>query len=195
MSLAVLPFVIFVCSIYSWINQFELCLALFFLTSCDLVIDDMLNPLQMNSASNYLWNCFLSLSLAGEKKFVCPECSKRFMRSDHLAKHIKTHQNKKGVNSGSAVVASMESAGSSDSIITTAGATLILTNIQQGSSNAQDILANAEIPLQLVTTVAASEVMEWFTLRLWTSATSLILYTPTCIFIHVLKEKTKIINI
>ncbi|XP_032384832.1 transcription factor Sp3a [Etheostoma spectabile] len=97
----------------------------------------------------------------GEKKFVCPECSKRFMRSDHLAKHIKTHQNKKAVNSGSAVVASMESAGSSDSIITTAGGTtLILTNIQQGSSNAQDILANAEIPLQLVTTVAASDVME-----------------------------------
>ncbi|XP_029967811.1 transcription factor Sp3a isoform X2 [Salarias fasciatus] len=100
----------------------------------------------------------------GEKKFVCPECSKRFMRSDHLAKHIKTHQNKKGVNSGgggAAVVASMESAGSSDSIITTAGGTtLILTNIQQGSSNAQDILANAEIPLQLVTAVAASEVME-----------------------------------
>ncbi|XP_041858262.1 transcription factor Sp3a isoform X2 [Melanotaenia boesemani] len=97
----------------------------------------------------------------GEKKFVCPECSKRFMRSDHLAKHIKTHQNKKGVNSGSAVVASMESTGSSDSIIATAGGTtLILTNIQQGSNNAQDILANAEIPLQLVTTVAASEVME-----------------------------------
>ncbi|KAL6100825.1 sp3 [Pungitius sinensis] len=97
----------------------------------------------------------------GEKKFVCPECSKRFMRSDHLAKHIKTHQNKKGVNSGSAVVASMESAGSSDSIITTAGGTtLILTNIQQGSSDAQDILANAEMPLQLVATVAASEVME-----------------------------------
>lgn len=98
----------------------------------------------------------------GEKKFVCPECSKRFMRSDHLAKHIKTHSNKKGVNSSSsAVVASMESAGSSDSIITTAGGTtLILTNIQQGSSAAQDILANAEIPLQLVTTVTAAEVME-----------------------------------
>ncbi|XP_008326508.2 transcription factor Sp3a isoform X2 [Cynoglossus semilaevis] len=86
----------------------------------------------------------------GEKKFVCPECSKRFMRSDHLAKHIKTHQNKKGVNSGSSVVVPVESAGSSDSIITTAGGTtLILTNIQQGSSAAQDILANAEIPLQL----------------------------------------------
>ncbi|XP_061827593.2 transcription factor Sp3a isoform X2 [Nerophis lumbriciformis] len=97
----------------------------------------------------------------GEKKFVCPECSKRFMRSDHLAKHIKTHQNKKGVNSVSAVVTSVESAGSSDSIITTpGGTTLILTNIQQGVSNAQDILANAEIPLQLVTTLAASEVME-----------------------------------
>ncbi|XP_041700251.2 transcription factor Sp3-like isoform X1 [Coregonus clupeaformis] len=97
----------------------------------------------------------------GEKKFVCPECSKRFMRSDHLAKHIKTHQNKKGgMNSVSnAVVASMESAGSSDSIITAGGTTLILTNIQQGSSNSQDILANAEIPLQLVT-VAAGEVLE-----------------------------------
>ncbi|XP_061579490.1 transcription factor Sp3a isoform X2 [Cololabis saira] len=97
----------------------------------------------------------------GEKKFVCPECSKRFMRSDHLAKHIKTHQNKKGVNSGGTAVASMESAGSSDSIITTGGGTtLILTNIQQGSNNAQDILANAEIPLQLVTTMAASEVLD-----------------------------------
>uniref|UniRef100_W5MEM1 Sp1 transcription factor n=1 Tax=Lepisosteus oculatus TaxID=7918 RepID=W5MEM1_LEPOC len=31
-----------------------------------------------------------------EKKFTCPECPKRFMRSDHLSKHIKTHQNKKG---------------------------------------------------------------------------------------------------
>lgn len=83
------------------------------------------------------------------------------MRSDHLAKHIKTHQNKKGVNSSGAVVASMESAGSSDSIITTAGGTtLILTNIQQGSSVAQDLLANAEIPLQLVATVAAGQVME-----------------------------------
>ncbi|XP_020311180.1 transcription factor Sp3 isoform X3 [Oncorhynchus kisutch] len=97
----------------------------------------------------------------GEKKFVCPECSKRFMRSDHLAKHIKTHQNKKGVmNSVSnAVVGSMESAGSSDSIITAGGTTLILTNIQQGSSNSQDILANTEIPLQLVT-IAAGEVLE-----------------------------------
>lgn len=101
------------------------------------------------------------LSLTGEKKFVCPECSKRFMRSDHLAKHIKTHKNKKGVMNSvsSAVVASMESAGSSDSIITAGGTTLILTNIQQGSGNSQDILANAEIPLQLVT-VAAGEVLE-----------------------------------
>lgn len=117
---------------------------------------------------SFLFNCIVwgfcvcvCVCVTGEKKFVCPECSKRFMRSDHLAKHIKTHQNKKGVNSGSSVVASMESTGSSDSIIATAGGTtLILTNIQQGSSNAQDILANAEIPLQLVTTVAASEVMD-----------------------------------
>lgn len=40
----------------------------------------------------WLHDCFLS---SGEKKFACPECPKRFMRSDHLSKHIKTHQNKK----------------------------------------------------------------------------------------------------
>lgn len=39
---------------------------------------------------------FFVFSLLGEKRFECPECSKRFMRSDHLSKHIKTHQNKKG---------------------------------------------------------------------------------------------------
>ncbi|KAI5621119.1 transcription factor Sp3 isoform X1, partial [Silurus asotus] len=102
----------------------------------------------------------------GEKKFVCPECSKRFMRSDHLAKHIKTHQ-KKG--SGGAVMASVETSASSDSIITAGATTLILTNIQPGavqglatvnatvnSSNSQELLTTAEIPLQLVT-VAASE--------------------------------------
>ena len=27
-----------------------------------------------------------------DKRFACPECSKRFMRSDRLSKHIKTHQ-------------------------------------------------------------------------------------------------------
>ena len=81
------------------------------------------------------------------------------MRSDHLAKHIKTHQNKKGTNSGGgggAVVASADSTASSDSLITASGTTLILTNIQQGQ---QDVLSTTEIPLQLVT-VSASEVME-----------------------------------
>ncbi|KPP61400.1 transcription factor Sp3-like [Scleropages formosus] len=106
----------------------------------------------------------------GEKKFVCPECSKRFMRSDHLAKHIKTHQNKKGMNSSGVATAMVEdsAAASSDSIITAAGTTLILTNIQQGSAQglgtvstttAQELLSNQEIPLQLVT-VSASEVMD-----------------------------------
>uniref|UniRef100_A0A673MGL6 Sp3a transcription factor n=1 Tax=Sinocyclocheilus rhinocerous TaxID=307959 RepID=A0A673MGL6_9TELE len=104
------------------------------------------------------------------KKFVCSECSKRFMRSDHLAKHIKTHQNKKG--GGGAVVASMGGAMSSDSIITTGGTTLILTNIQPGTmqglatvsatvntSSSQDLLSTAEIPLQLVS-VSAGDVAE-----------------------------------
>ncbi|XP_037603178.1 transcription factor Sp3-like isoform X2 [Sebastes umbrosus] len=82
----------------------------------------------------------------GEKKFVCTECSKRFMRSDHLAKHIKTHTNKKGmVPSGTSPPA--------EAIITADGTTLIL------QTATHDLLANQEIPLQLVT-VASGEVME-----------------------------------
>ncbi|XP_072221715.1 transcription factor Sp3-like isoform X2 [Leuresthes tenuis] len=83
----------------------------------------------------------------GEKKFVCSECSKRFMRSDHLAKHIKTHQNKKGG------VPSSTSPPTTDTVITTDGTTLIL------QTTAHDLVANQEIPLQLVT-VAPGEVME-----------------------------------
>ena len=33
-------------------------------------------------------------NVTGEKRFECPECQKRFMRSDHLTKHRKTHKNK-----------------------------------------------------------------------------------------------------
>ncbi|KAM6912968.1 transcription factor Sp3-like isoform 1-T1 [Xenentodon cancila] len=86
----------------------------------------------------------------GEKKFVCMECSKRFMRSDHLAKHIKTHQNKKGG------VPSSTSPPTTDAVITTDGTTLIL---QTTATTAHDLVANQEIPLQLVT-VAPGEVME-----------------------------------
>ena len=28
----------------------------------------------------------------GERRFVCGECGKNFMRSDHLNKHLKIHQ-------------------------------------------------------------------------------------------------------
>jgi len=30
--------------------------------------------------------------LAGEKRFGCSECDKKFMRSDHLTKHLRTHR-------------------------------------------------------------------------------------------------------
>ncbi|XP_024133979.1 transcription factor Sp3 isoform X1 [Oryzias melastigma] len=84
----------------------------------------------------------------GEKRFVCMECAKRFMRSDHLAKHIKTHQNKKGV------APSTTSPPTTDTVITADGTTLILQ-----TTTAHDLVANQEIPLQLVT-VAPGEVME-----------------------------------
>ncbi|XP_054652263.1 transcription factor Sp3-like isoform X2 [Dunckerocampus dactyliophorus] len=85
----------------------------------------------------------------GEKKFVCTECSKRFMRSDHLAKHIKTHQNKKG-----AAPPSSTSSPTTDTVITADGTTLILQ-----TATTHDLMANQEMPLQLVT-VAPSEVLE-----------------------------------
>ncbi|XP_061699541.1 transcription factor Sp3-like isoform X1 [Syngnathoides biaculeatus] len=85
----------------------------------------------------------------GEKKFVCGECSKRFMRSDHLAKHIKTHQNKKG-----GAPAASSSPLPADTVITADGTTLILQ-----SAAAHNLVANQEIPLQLVT-VAPGEAVE-----------------------------------
>lgn len=42
-----------------------------------------------------LLHIFFCFTILGEKKFACPQCPKRFMRSDHLSKHIKTHINKK----------------------------------------------------------------------------------------------------
>jgi len=34
---------------------------------------------------------------AGDKRFECNQCQKRFMRSDHLTKHYKTHINTKNL--------------------------------------------------------------------------------------------------
>lgn len=36
----------------------------------------------------------------GEKKFTCEDCGKKFMRSDHLQKHKKTHQKKSSPGPG-----------------------------------------------------------------------------------------------
>lgn len=33
----------------------------------------------------------ISFALPGDKRFECGQCQKRFMRSDHLTKHYKTH--------------------------------------------------------------------------------------------------------
>ncbi|CAI9616935.1 unnamed protein product [Staurois parvus] len=30
--------------------------------------------------------------ILGQKKYPCPSCSRVFMRSDHLTKHMKTHE-------------------------------------------------------------------------------------------------------
>jgi hypothetical protein len=40
---------------------------------------------------------FCTLNFLGEKRFECKECHKRFMRSDHLSKHRKTHYNNRPV--------------------------------------------------------------------------------------------------
>ncbi|XP_055684659.1 transcription factor Sp9-like isoform X4 [Lutzomyia longipalpis] len=48
----------------------------------------------------------------GEKRFACPICNKRFMRSDHLAKHVKTHNG--GSGGASAKKGSSESCSDSE---------------------------------------------------------------------------------
>ena len=51
----------------------------------------------------FLFRCWLCLGttnpnsgenvycVTGEKKYQCPVCNRKFMRSDHLTKHRKTH--------------------------------------------------------------------------------------------------------
>ena len=70
------------------------------------------------------------------------------MRSDHLAKHIKTHLNKKGAASAGA------SPSVSDTIITAGGTTLIVQ-----TTGHHELVGSQEIPLHLVA-VAPGEVME-----------------------------------
>lgn len=40
---------------------------------------------------------FVSSHVTGDKRFECSQCQKRFMRSDHLTKHYKTHINTKNL--------------------------------------------------------------------------------------------------
>ena len=37
------------------------------------------------------------LFISGEKRFQCPGCLKKFMRSDHLSKHMKIHEKGAGL--------------------------------------------------------------------------------------------------
>lgn len=70
----------------------------------------------------------ISPFFSGEKRFVCPECPKRFMRSDHLSKHIKTHMNKK--------VAANATSGTMGS--TDAASTAVATKVEPGAVSATD---------------------------------------------------------
>lgn len=71
---------------------------------------------------------FIYPSFSGEKRFVCPECPKRFMRSDHLSKHIKTHLNKKVV-----ITTPGNTTGSTDAASPATG-----TKVEPGSVSAND---------------------------------------------------------
>lgn len=46
----------------------------------------------------FIWVC-----VTGEKKFTCQDCEKKFMRSDHLTKHMRTHRK---VGLGASIVTS-----------------------------------------------------------------------------------------
>lgn len=74
----------------------------------------------------YALGLIVSRAVLGEKRFACPECPKRFMRSDHLSKHIKTHTNKKVPAASASGLA-----GSSDP-------TAVGTKVEQGAGAASD---------------------------------------------------------
>lgn len=71
---------------------------------------------------------FYFLTISGEKKFACPECPKRFMRSDHLSKHIKTHLNKKAAATNSS--STVSTGATSPAAGTEAGAVAVSANDQ-----------------------------------------------------------------
>lgn len=53
--------------------------------ACALPLSGMGQGLHMGSVSDG------HLLFPGDKRFECAQCQKRFMRSDHLTKHYKTH--------------------------------------------------------------------------------------------------------
>lgn len=90
-------------------------------------------------------------TFSGEKKFVCPECPKRFMRSDHLSKHIKTHTNKKAA----AAAATSGTTGSTG----TASASPVVTKVETGAASASDqhtIVAMETLSAESIARLASS---------------------------------------
>ncbi|KAJ8264826.1 hypothetical protein COCON_G00139250 [Conger conger] len=74
-----------------------------------------------------------------EKKFSCTICPRRFMRSDHLSKHIKTHSNKKDTMATTAGPAPSPS----PSVITT-DTTAVATDTTDGPAPEQHGLITME---------------------------------------------------
>ncbi|CAF5067818.1 unnamed protein product, partial [Rotaria magnacalcarata] len=67
----------------------------------------------------------------GEKRFACPKCGKRFMRSDHLSKHSKTHD----IPSSSSSSSSSTTIISSSTMISQQPTKLLETTIRSNSSS------------------------------------------------------------
>lgn len=70
---------------------------------------------QVNVTANFFEGVYLYELFLGEKRFQCAECLKRFMRSDHLSKHLKTHLAKKV--GGSTVVVSVPRSGTTVEVV------------------------------------------------------------------------------
>ena len=59
---------------------------------CTAACKSNLHCVSVDAGAVVDYDASMHLGCPGEKRFGCSECDKKFMRSDHLTKHLRTHR-------------------------------------------------------------------------------------------------------